>query len=99
MPIELVHLADARFTLREPIALPDTPLGTRVIAEVASAEFDGERFKATLKGVAAADWVTFDSRGLGTLDVRVTLETRSSRSSSSMARAIGSSVSAGSFVC
>ena len=75
MPIELVHLADARFTLREPIALPDTPLGTRVIAEVASAEFDGERFKATLKGVAAADWVTFDSRGLGTLDVRVTLET------------------------
>ena len=55
MPIELVHLADARFTLREPIALPDTPLGTRVIAEVASAEFDGERFKATLKGVAAAD--------------------------------------------
>ena len=75
MPIELVHLADARFTLREPIALPDTPLGTRVIAEVASAEFDSERFKATLKGVAAADWVTFDSRGLGTLDVRVTLET------------------------
>jgi uncharacterized protein DUF3237 len=75
MPIELVHLCDARFTLREPITLPDTPLGTRVIAEVATAEFDGERFRASLKGVAAADWVTFDSRGLGTLDVRVTLET------------------------
>jgi hypothetical protein len=75
MPIELVHLCDARFTLREPITLPDTPLGTRVIAEVATAEFDGERFTATLKGVASADWVTFDSRGLGTLDVRMTLET------------------------
>jgi hypothetical protein len=75
MPIELVHLCDARFTLREPITLPNTPLGTRVIAEVATAEFDGERFKASLKGAAAADWVTFDSRGLGTLDVRVTLET------------------------
>jgi len=75
MPIELVHLCDARFTLREPITLSDTPLGTKVIAEVATAEYDGERFKAKLKGVAAADWVTFDSHGLGTLDVRVTLET------------------------
>jgi hypothetical protein len=75
MPIELVHLCDARITLREPVALPDTPLGTRVIVEVATAEFTGDRLKATLKGVAAADWVTFDSRGLGTIDVRMTLET------------------------
>jgi hypothetical protein len=75
MAIELVHLCNARFTLRAPITLPDTPLGTRVIAEVATAEFEGERFTATLLGAAAADWVTFDSRGLGTLDVRLTLQT------------------------
>jgi hypothetical protein len=75
MPIELVHLCDARITLREPITLPDTPLGTRMIFEVASAEFEGERLEGRQVGAAAADWLTMDARGLGTLDVRATIET------------------------
>lgn len=32
--IELIPLATATVTLAEPIPLPDTPAGTRVIAEV-----------------------------------------------------------------
>jgi hypothetical protein len=75
MAIELVHLCDAHIKLREAITLPDTPLGTRMIFEVANADFEGARFTAALKGVGSADWVTIDARGIGTLDVRLTLET------------------------
>jgi Protein of unknown function (DUF3237) len=76
MSIELVHLCDAHFTLREPITLPDTPLGTRMIFEVERAVLEGERLKASLKERAAsADWFTIDPRSVGTLDVRLTLET------------------------
>ena len=63
MTIELVHLADARVTLREPIVIPDTPLGTRMIFEVESAEFEGERLKGTGIGFAGADWATIDAKG------------------------------------
>jgi len=75
MAIELVPLCNAHITLRKPITLPDTPLGTRLIFEVATAEFEGERFNASLKGASSADWVTIDARGIGTLDVRLMLET------------------------
>jgi hypothetical protein len=75
MTIELVHLCDARIQLRDPLTLPDTPLGTRMIFEVEWAEIEGERLKATHKGAASADWFTLDPRGVGTLDVRATIET------------------------
>ncbi len=76
MTIELVHLCDARLTLSGPMAIPDTPLGTRLIFGVESGEIEGERLKGTFKaGSAGGDWVTLDGRGVGTLDVRATLET------------------------
>jgi hypothetical protein len=75
MSIELVPLATARITLAEPFILPATPSGTRIIAEVASVEVEGERVRGHLKGNAAADWMTLSAEGVATLDVRVLLET------------------------
>ena len=75
MTIELVPLCTAAITLAEPFFVPDTPLGTRVIAECLSFDVTGERITAHMKGRAAADWLTVDSRLQGTLDVRVLVET------------------------
>ncbi|MCJ7673133.1 MAG: DUF3237 domain-containing protein [Acidimicrobiia bacterium] len=75
MTIELIPLATARITLAEPFILPATPSGTRIIAEVRSGEYEGERLRGSLKGVAAADWMTLSAEGVGTLDVRALLET------------------------
>jgi hypothetical protein len=75
MTIELVPLCTASITLAEPLFVPDTPLGTRVIAECRSFDVTGERITAHLKGSAAADWLTIDARLQGTIDVRALLET------------------------
>jgi hypothetical protein len=75
MTIELVPLCTATIRLAEPFFLPETPNGTRVIAECRSFDVTGERLTAHLKGAAAADWLTLDGRAQGTLDVRVLLET------------------------
>ena len=75
MSIELVPLCTATITLAAPFILPDTPLGTRVIAECQAFDVAGERITAHLKGNAAADWLTVDGRAQGTLDVRTLLET------------------------
>jgi hypothetical protein len=75
MTIELVPLCTATITLAEPFFVPDTPVGTRVIAECLSFEVTGARINAGMKGRAAADWLTLDGRLQGTLDVRVLLET------------------------
>ena len=75
MSIELVPLCVATATLAEPFILADTPLGTRVIAEVTRFDLVGDRINGHLKGNAAADWLTVDGRGMGTLDVRALIET------------------------
>ena len=74
-PIELVPLGRMTIGLRDPILLPGTPGGTFVIAELASAHFDGERLKADAKGSANADWLTIGADGTAAIDVRVLLET------------------------
>jgi hypothetical protein len=62
--------------LATPLVLPNTPSGTRLIVEVVSLRLRGERIAATMKGRAAADWLTRSADGrIGTLDVRCTLET------------------------
>jgi hypothetical protein len=73
--IELVPLCSATIRLAAPFFLPETPNGTRVIAECETFDVAGERLTAHLKGRAAADWLTLDGRAQGTLDVRVLLET------------------------
>ena len=75
MSIELVPLCTASAVLSEPFVLPDTPLGTRVIAEVTAFEVTGDRLAGHLKGQAAADWLTVSAAGMGTLDVRLLIET------------------------
>jgi hypothetical protein len=75
MTIELVPLCTATIRLAEPFILPETPNGTRVIAECQSFDVSGERITAHLKGRAAADWLTLDARLQGTLDVRTLVET------------------------
>ena len=51
------------------------PAGHRMIFEVGSARFEGERLNATAKGSAAADWSITDPDGTISLDVRCLLET------------------------
>jgi hypothetical protein len=65
---------DAELAL--PIVLPNTPAGTRLIVEVLSVRVVGERLVASMRGQAAADWLTLSPDGrTATLDVRCTLET------------------------
>jgi hypothetical protein len=75
MSIELIPLTTATATLCEPFLLPDTPAGTRVIAEVSDFELGGDRLTARMKGTAAADWMTLGAGMIGTLDVRALFET------------------------
>ena len=75
MTIELVPLATIVVTLAEPMVLPDTPSGTRLIIEVTGVELTGERWRAHQKGAAAADWLILGPDGTGTLDVRATVGT------------------------
>jgi hypothetical protein len=52
-----------------------TPVGTRIIQEIVSARLEGERVNASLRGNAAADWLSVDAQGVATFDIRMTLET------------------------
>jgi hypothetical protein len=75
MTLELIPLATMVVELADPIVLPNTPAGMRVIVEVKSFTVEGERLRGTNKGTAAADWLTIGPDGTGTLDVRATMET------------------------
>ena len=75
MAIELVPLATFVIELADPLVLPNTPAGMRVIVEVRSFHSEGERLRGTMKGAAAADWMIIGPDGTGTLDVRATMET------------------------
>lgn len=73
---ELVPLATMTVTLGESFVIKGGPVGTRIIAEVATVDMVGDRIKASMVGAAAADWVTVSpDRSFGTLDVRLTLKT------------------------
>jgi hypothetical protein len=52
-----------------------TPVGNRMIAEISAAELVGERVKASMKGLAAADWAVLGDDGLARFDIRMVLET------------------------
>lgn len=71
MSLELVPLCTLTVTLAESINVSSS----LVIAEVTAARAEGERFRANLKGSAAADWLQVSPDGYGTLDVKITLET------------------------
>ena len=75
MTIELVPLCTATATLADPILMPGSPMGMRVIADLKSWELEGDRIRAHLHGVGAVDWMTVNADMLGTIDVRGLLET------------------------
>jgi hypothetical protein len=75
MTIELIPLCTATLTLTDPIMIPDTPAGLRVIVEVEEFVVEGERLRARQRGTAAADWLSVNAAMIGTIDVRATLET------------------------
>lgn len=75
MTLELIPLATMVVELADPLVLPETPSGTRVIVEVKSFTIVGDRLKASNKGRGAADWLTIGPEGTATLDVRAVMET------------------------
>lgn len=72
--IELVHLCTVELELAAPLVIGAGPSGNRMIVDVTGMTFSGERLNATLKGRAAADWLTIVGT-VATIDVRATIET------------------------
>jgi hypothetical protein len=75
MSITLTHLATATLELGTPVPVVNGPRGTRMIVDILSARWEGERLKAGQKGHAAADWALIGADGTLAIDVRTTLET------------------------
>jgi len=75
--MELRHFATLNLSVASDglFMLGATPAGTRIVQEISSARIDGERLKASLVGHAAADWLAIDAQGVGTFDIRMTLQT------------------------
>jgi hypothetical protein len=73
--LELVPLCTFVIELADPVVLPATPAGTRVIVEVNDFRVEGDRLQGKKKGNAHADWLTIGPDGTGTMDVRATVET------------------------
>jgi len=74
MAIELVPLCTIRIELTEPIILGATPAGTRAIAPVGEAVFEGDRLRGRVLQ-PSADWVVVSAEGIATVDVRMLVET------------------------
>jgi hypothetical protein len=55
--------------------LGDTSAGKRIIQEVLSVTFEGERLRGVMTGKSGADWLAIDPTGHVTLDIRLLLLT------------------------
>ena len=75
MSLKLIPLGTMVGELRRPHLLAKTPVGDRMIFEVAGGSLTGPRIRGRLKGTSAADWMVVGPDGTGTLDVRALLET------------------------
>ncbi len=62
MSLELVPLCGIDVTLAEPLRVGAGPSGQRTVAEITGMTFTG-RLTGTLKGHAAADWITMGRCG------------------------------------
>ena len=67
-------LFEMHVTLKEPLNVGSTYAGHRIIFDVESGFFEGEKLKGTLKP-SGGDWLMMHPDGSYTLDVRVCLET------------------------
>lgn len=73
--MELIPLGVMTAQLRKPLRFPKTPAGDRLIYEVESGTFSGDRLSGVLHGSSSADWLTIGPHGTATLDVRSVLRT------------------------
>jgi hypothetical protein len=73
--VSLRPLCHARYDLAAPITVAAGPSGARIIGEVKAARFEGDRFRASMIGQAAADWAVVDPDGRILADVRLTVVT------------------------
>lgn len=71
MSLELIPLCTATIELAKPIVVSPSLM----IGELTSVTYEGERLNASMKGNAAADWLRLSPDGVGTLDVKLTMET------------------------
>lgn len=75
LTVEAVPLATMTAESAPPLRVDGGPAGTRIVVEFTRIEWAGERLRASLKGAAAADWLTIGPDGTAVLDARFTLET------------------------
>jgi hypothetical protein len=71
MSLELAPLCTVTVSLAPTINVSSS----LVVGEVTAARATGDRFNASMKGNAAADWLRISPEGYGTLDVKITFET------------------------
>lgn len=75
MTLNLVPLCNLQIQLKPPIEVGTGPAGTRLVFEVASGTFKGDRLSGEMEGTAAADWLIIGPEGTATLDIRATFRT------------------------
>jgi len=73
--LELVPLCSARLPVGDVLQIDGTPTGNLMVGELRGCRFEGERFSASQRGAAAADWLTVTPSGVALVDVRLTVET------------------------
>jgi surface antigen len=75
MELEPLATLDIELATDRVFILGATPKGNRMIAEIKGAELSGSRVKASMKGLAAADWAVLGDDGSARFDIRMVLET------------------------
>ena len=73
--LQLIPICKALIPVHEAIVIDNAPFGTLMIGELRDSRWEGERFMASQRGHAAADWLTVAPDGTAAVDVRITLET------------------------
>ena len=74
-PLALVPLGTLTITMGKTTVMQGTPAGTRVVVDYPEVTIEGERLRAKLVKVAAADWLVVGPGAVATLDMRFLLET------------------------
>ena len=75
MTIELVPLCTFTGNTGTSFDLGRTPAGRRIVFKVSDGRITGERLSGRQVGQVDGDWLTIGADGVGTLDVRLLLET------------------------
>ena len=73
--LELVPICRVEISVSEAIVLENTPTGTLMIGEINASRWEGERFRASLRGAAAADWLSVAPAGTAGRHVQQHLDT------------------------